>query len=306
MILRTLFTLFAAATLLAASPATRKAAAPALATPALWAVKDADTTIYLFGTVHLLPKGVNWLHGPVKQAFDAADTLVLETLLPDDPSYLAPLVRDLGLNPPGVALSSLIDPKLKPALAKAAADIKMPVQALEPMRPWLAATMLAAGGFVALGFDPALGVEKRLTTAAQQSGKQLAQLETPEQQMRFIAELPEADQKQMISATLTDWGTLKPLTDRMLRSWTSGNVEQVGLLMNESLNRSPTIAKVLITDRNVRWAEWISARMQQPGTVFVAVGAGHLTGPDSVKNLLAKQGLAVERLNQSAAQRTGR
>ena len=66
--------------------------------------------------------------------------------------------------------------------------------------------------------------------------------------------------------------------------------------MNESLKDSPEVAKTLLTDRNARWATWIKQRMAKPGTVFIAVGAGHLAGADSVQAQLAKQGVTAQRI----------
>jgi uncharacterized protein len=52
----------------------------------------------------------------------------------------------------------------------------------------------------------------------------------------------------------------------------------------------------LLTQRNANWAKWIKERMARPGTVFVAVGAGHLGGKSSVQKLLKKQKLKAKRV----------
>ena len=47
------------------------------ARPALWVAKDKDTTIYLFGTIHLLKPNLVWFEGPIRKAFDDAGQVVV-------------------------------------------------------------------------------------------------------------------------------------------------------------------------------------------------------------------------------------
>jgi uncharacterized protein YbaP (TraB family) len=61
--------------------------------------------------------------------------------------------------------------------------------------------------------------------------------------------------------------------------------------------QSPETYKTMFVERNARWAGWIANRLKTPGTVFVAVGAGHLSGPDSVQSQLAAIGVKSARIN---------
>jgi uncharacterized protein YbaP (TraB family) len=81
-----------------------------------------------------------------------------------------------------------------------------------------------------------------------------------------------------------------------VRLWASGDTDRLAAQLNEDLRTTPRLAQLLLTDRNARWADWIAARLDKPGTVFVAVGAGHLAGSDSVQAMLAKKGLRAERV----------
>ena len=83
---------------------------------------------------------------------------------------------------------------------------------------------------------------------------------------------------------------------RMVDSWAKGDPAGLAKEMNDSLKDSPEVARVLLYQRNARWAGWIRQRMARPGTVFVAVGAGHLAGADSVQSMLSKRGLKVTRV----------
>lgn len=266
------------------------------ATPALWVLQDHDTTIHIFGTSHMLPKGVNWLHGPVRSAFEQADTLVLEIVQPEDPQQIRPLVQRLGFNPKGVSLSSQLPAEVRQDIEKAAAQVGLPMAALEPLRPWLAATTLSVAGLQTLGLASDQGVESVLAAQARLQRKAIAGLETPEQQFGFLASLPHEDQVALLRSSIRDLEGIRREASALMRSWMTGDIETVGSVMNESLKDSPRLAKVLLTERNARWATWVAQRMDQPGRVFLAVGAGHLAGSDNLIALLKAKGFKVQRI----------
>jgi len=288
-----------------AGAASASVPASGIATPALWVVRDEDTTLYIFGTSHMLPQGVEWLRGPVRQAFAQADTLVLEMVQPENPAVLRPLIMRLGLNPQGTTLSSQLPEKLRAQITQAATQVGLPAAALEPMRPWLAATTIAVAGLQGLGLDPSHGVEHVLTSYARSSGKRITGLETAEQQFGFLASLPEEDQLALLRSSIEDLETLRTEASTLMTSWMRGDIETVGKLMNESLKESPHLAKILLTERNQRWAAWIDQRMDEPGRVFLAVGAGHLAGRDGLIRLLERKGLKVERVATEASAPAG-
>lgn len=268
----------------------------AFAAPALWAVKDADTTVYLFGTMHALPSNVQWYDGAVKQAFEKSDTLVLEMVAPKNEADVAPILMSLGFAQGQPPLAERVAATERPRLDTAVKESGLPPTTLNLMETWLATVTLSAGQLNRLGLDPKQGVEKQLTAKAQASGKTVRGLETMAEQLGYFDRLPEADQRAYLSATLKQWPEMKARLGQLVTQWAAGDVDALGTELNESLRETPKLAKLLITDRNAHWADWIKARMDQPGTVFVAVGAGHLTGPDSVQTMLARHGLKAERV----------
>ena len=62
------------------------------------------------------------------------------------------------------------------------------------------------------------------------------------------------------------------------------------------MNEAPELMDALIARRNANWAQWVKGRLEKPGTVMMAVGAGHLAGDKSVVKLLQRQGLRVTRV----------
>ena len=266
------------------------------ADPALWVVKDKDTTVYLFGTIHVLKPGLTWFDEAVKTAFDASDQVMLEMVAPD-PESMRALVEAKGLSPTGPTLSEKLPVKERPVLAKAVTDMGLPTGALERMQPWLAAVQLSVGPLGKQGYDAANGPEEVLTDAAKKEGKPVAGLETAAQQLGYFSGLSQAAQIRFLESTLDELPTAGATMDKMVDEWAQGRPDALAEEMNDSLKDSPEVARVLLTERNARWAEWVKARMTKPGTVFVAVGAGHLAGPQSVIAMLRKQGVAVKRIN---------
>lgn len=272
------------------------AAAPVHAAPALWKLSDADTTIYLFGSVHALPAGVTWYDGKVRTAFEKADTLVLEMVAPKNEADLAPVMMALGFSDGQPPLAQRVAPPERPRLTTAAREAGIAAQTLNAMETWLATLMLATQQFRSLGLDPKLGVERQLTTKAEASRKRIVGLETIAEQMGYFDNLPEPDQRAFLAATLKQWPDMKAKMRALVGNWAGGDDTAIGAEFNASMKETPRLSKVLLTDRNSRWASWIKARMAQPGTVFVAVGAGHLAGSDSVQTMLARGGLKAERV----------
>ncbi len=266
------------------------------ADPALWVVKDKDTTVYLFGTIHVLKPGLTWFDEAVKTAFDRSNEIKLELVMPDQ-AAMTKLVMATGVAPAGAPpLTEQLPADKRPAFTKAVVDMGLPANALDRFRPWLAATQLSIAPLSKMGYDSANGPEAVITAAAKQAGKPLTGLETAEQQLGFFGSLSQPAQLQFLESTVDELPKLDETMATMVKEWADGDPDALAREMNDNLKDSPEVAKVLLTDRNARWAQWIKGRMAQPGTVFIAVGAGHLAGPDSVQAQLAKLGLKAERI----------
>ena len=160
-------------------------AAPAFANPALWVAKKDQATVYLFGTVHLLPHDANWSSKQLDNALDASARLLIE-LTDDNPANMQAQVIKYGLDP-AHPLSARLSPRDRTRLERAAEDAEVPggVATLQAMRPWLAAVTLAVAPLVRAGMDPAAGVDKTLRARMEKAGKPVEGLETAEQQLRM-------------------------------------------------------------------------------------------------------------------------
>ena len=265
------------------------------ARPALWLVSDADTKIYLFGTIHVLKPGISWFDGAVRKAFDRSDTVVMEVVAPT-PEESRALVEKLAVSATGPTLREKLNPELRAAYDAAMAKLGLPPETFDRVDPWFAAVTLSLVPVTRAGYQKASGVEQGIAAAAAEKGKPVIGLETVAEQLGLFDALSESAQLAFLEATIKELDAANLLLDRMVADWARGDPEALAVVVNDGMRDSPELAKVLLTDRNRHWADWIAARMATPGTVFVAVGAGHLAGEQDVTDFLAAKGLKVRRV----------
>lgn len=265
------------------------------ADPALWVVRDKDTTVYLFGTIHVLKPGLSWFDEAVKTAFDKSNEVVLEIPMPT-PEQAQAAVMKSAVNVTGPKLSEKLPEAERAAYTKAVADAGLPAGALEQLDPWFAASTLTLVTLQKQGYDPASGAEQTISQAAKVAGKPVTGLETLEQQFGFFDTLSDAAQITFLTETIKELPTAGEQIDKMVDQWAKGDPAALAATMNEDMTVSPELRRVLLTDRNARWAKWIEERMKRPGTVFVAVGAGHLAGTGSVQDALKRYRLRATRV----------
>jgi hypothetical protein len=236
-------------------------------------VKDADTTIYLFGTFHALEANAAWFTPGIRAAFDASDELVLETLVPEDPVQLhAALARNTEMSEPKVGAPVYGGTSAAPSFVASAGQA------------------MSAGKQVGMSVDN--GADFVLRRAAEASGKPVEGLESFEFQLNMFKTLPPSPPQ----ATVHSGNGLTSLLGAMQSSWKSGDNAEFLALLGTMRAESPQTYQTLFVSRNTNWAGWIADRMTRPGTVFVAVGTGHLVGPDSVQQMLAARGIASARI----------
>lgn len=284
----------AAALAAVASPSLAQAPLPNVS-PAMWVVKDADTTVYLFGTVHALDGKQDWFNDEVKKAYDSSQEVVLEALMPEA-SEIPAKVMPLALDQSGKTLTSKLKPETAKLLAAELAKMGAPADAFDKFEPWFASTAVAAITMQKLGMSPDTGVEQILKAAAKKDGKTLGEVESFEWQINMFDTLPEDLQIAMLSDALEGMPDAEKEMKALLDSWSTGDIDSMAKLLNEAMRETPALGKILLADRNARWAAWIDNRLDKPGTVFMAVGAGHLGGNDSVQAMLAKRGIKAERV----------
>lgn len=286
------------ALLFATSPASAKDAVTDPSTdldPALWVVSDDDTTIYLFGTIHILRPGLTWFDDGIRTAFDASDELVLEIVEPDT-AQMAQIIAGMAVDTSGTSLRDKLSPQERAEYESAMASINLPAGAFDQFEPWFAGVTLTSLPLLSKGYDLNSGAEKQLTAAATKEGKPIGELETPQFQLGLFDTLSEKSQIAFLDSVVESVPQLEQEIDALVDAWGKGDTERLGALMNESMEGTNELRTLLLTNRNQSWAKWIKTRLEKPGKVFIAVGAGHLAGPDSVQDQLKSLGIETRRI----------
>lgn len=269
--------------------------APAEAKPPFWIVRDADSEMLIFGSVHVLRPGLDWKPAELDAALAKADDLWFE--LPMDPgseARVAQLALTRGMLPPDQTLSALLSPTGAARLAKVAGDLGVSMAILDRMEPWFAEIMLATAQFMKAGADMSSGVEKSLAAAAPASAQRRA-FETPEEQIAIFDSAPLAEQAASLEKSLADIEADPNAYDALVADWMSGDL---AALDEEALGplrtATPALYARLVTDRNTRWIATLRERLEGKGRTVVVVGVGHLVGEDGLPTRLRALGYSVE------------
>ncbi len=264
--------------------------------PALWKVADEDTTIYMFGTIHILPDGTQWYTPTIASALGEADVMVTEILSSEATGpKMQQQVAAMGMLPAGQTLRGLLDAQQRATYESAMTKLGLPAEAFDQMKPWLAGVTLSVVPLVQQGYNPEAGVEKGLEERAAADLARDA-LETAEYQFQVFNGLPQEAQIAFLTEAAEEVDNIKSMVDSMVAEWVDGDADGLAALMNEGLSQDDMLAERLLYVRNRNWAEWIDARLDQPGTVFMAVGAGHLAGEKRVQDYLTERGIAFTRV----------
>ncbi len=270
--------------------------AAASAQPALWKVTDDDSTVWLFGSVHLLDPQIDWTSERLDAAFAAADTVYFETdLSPAAQDEAQLLVPKYGFNGAGVTLTSRLSAQGRADFEAVLASIGMPLANFEALRPWLAGVVVGVRMIMADGGDPDAGVDRVLHARARDAGKTIKALETMEDQFAALARLDGAAEDAFFEASLQQILEQPNLLADTVDAWRVGDVATMDVLIAGALKRSPDAYAALITERNANWAEILKRDLAGSGEILVVVGAGHLLDADGVQALLAEAGYAVAR-----------
>ena len=279
-----------------AASATPQPYAP-VAQPALWEVSDPDTTIYLFGTIHLLPENYPWRTPTIDKAIGKSASLYVETIVDQsNPAELIAALSKLGYSDNLPPIAERIDPAKRPLLETAIAKSGIPRPIFDRMETWAAAFTLLGVQFKELGLQGDHGVEQVLRNVFGAAGKPIGQLESNSEQLGFFDTLPESAQRALLEGSIAAAPDMREDFAEMLRGWASGDAEAIARTFNRGLADSPELREALLERRNANWSRWIERRLRQPGTIMIAVGAGHLAGEDSVQSLLQRQGYRVRRV----------
>ena len=259
----------------------------------MWLVQDADTRIYLLGTMHALPPGTDWDDGAVGQAIASADELMME------------------LSPRELAGAGEMFQKLAPRTAPLPIEARLSGAALTHYRAleassgsiggdklddWAVMILIGQRAARAAALSPAAGVEKGLTDIFAAANKPVRGLESAQTQLMLFETLDAPTQRALLTRAAEGADDAVAEVTALTAAWSRGDVAALEKMINEDVDAVPAARQAIIADRNRRWSAWVKRRMARPGTVMMAVGAGHLIGVDGVPAMLAAEGVTVTRV----------
>jgi uncharacterized protein len=263
----------------------------------VWAIKGAKNTVYLAGSVHLLRVSDSKLPAAFDKAYADSAALVMEIDMDDlNPAEAQGLMLEKGIYTGDETLSDVVGKARFDKLDKKAGEMGIPSEALERFQPWMAAMTLAELQLAKLGFDPNSGVEKQITTHAMADRKEITGLETLNEQLGLLADLPPADQIKFLDLTLEEMEEMKGETDALLAAWRTGNAAKLANILSEEYGVAPGLYSTLVTDRNRRWVPQIERLLKADKNYMVVVGALHIVGKNGLLDLLKAEGFSSRQL----------
>lgn len=265
------------------------------ATPALWEVQGANGEQgWVFGTIHVLPDGLDWRTPALDSALARADRLVLEI----DPDALEPAKARreflrLGSTPGLPPLAARVRPDLRDALAQFVDEANVDLTQTALLEDWAAALSFAQAQAAAQGMSADRGVEAALIDCA--AGRPVEALETVAGQFTLFDALPSSAQSVLLEAVIEE-GLNPAGGKRLLNAWASGDVAALEVEARAGMLANPTLRQELLLKRNAAWTERIDGMLRSGQRAFIAVGAAHVAGPEGLPALLAAKGWKVRRV----------
>ncbi|WP_293477845.1 TraB/GumN family protein [Phenylobacterium sp.] len=269
-------------------------AAPALAEPPVWVVKDRDSELVLFGSVHVLPPGLAWKPASLQAALGKADDLWFELPVgPEADREISLIAATRGVLPTGQSIFRLLPPGDAALLIKVADAYGVDKTTLDRLEPWLAEVTLAAAAYRKAGADTAHGVETTLSAATPATVQRRA-LETPARQLGLIDGSPLREQIASLRQTLQEMDRDPGAYMQLVRAWMAGDVKGLDREALAPLRRaSPVVFDRLVIQRNADWTRQLDARLKGRGRTVVVVGVGHLVGAQGLPARLRALGYSV-------------
>lgn len=266
----------------------------------LWKLDGERNRIYLLGSVHLLREGDYPLPSAFYEAYEDADTLIMELDMDDlDPASAQQVVARLGTIQDGRTLAELMGDGPYAEALDIAGKIGIPLPAFATSEPWLAAITVEQLVLTRIGFDSSLGLESHLVSRASGDRKNILGLEEFAQQLSYLDSLSMESQRSLLLETLREAQDLGAMMDGLVAAWRTGDLQYLESHMLEDMQTYPEIYEALVVARNRDWTAQIADLLDDSEDYLIVVGALHLVGEDSVPAMLRGRGATVTQMRQA-------
>jgi uncharacterized protein len=272
----------------------------------VWAVRGTHNTVYLAESVHLLKSGESTLPPAFDRAYAAAKTIVMEIDLSHiDESAMQAWMLEHGMLPDNTTLQQAVGDRIYQRAAAEAAQLGLPLEALQRLQPWAVALTLADLEYLKLGYDPEQGVERQIERLAQRDKKDIRGLESLDDQLGQLERLPLDQQGRFLDLTVAEMTDAEHETADLLTAWRAGDTPKLASLLSSDYQSFPELYRALVTERNERWMPQIERFLKDDHDYLVVVGALHLVGQGGLLDLARRDGLTVMPVLSSAPATAG-
>src|SRR5688572_23026645 len=245
------------------------AGGPATAEPALWEVTGGESTVWLFGSVHLLPEGGFTVGDELAEALGEAERLCLEIDTgAEDEAATSAVTLARAVDPEGRDLFELLGSDAG-HVRDAAEKAGVPLEALAMFEPWFAGLTVSVLALQAHGYDVQHGVEQIIQAEARDAGLPSCGLETLDGQLGLLDGLPDTLQKEILMQAIEEAGSIESLIEPMLEAWRRGDEDGLERSLEEDFEGYAELAEILIFRRNERWAGQVSKMLEDDEDVLV-------------------------------------
>lgn len=282
----------ALASLLPLTPAARAGALP------VWELHGTQNRILIMGSIHFLRAKNHPLADELIDAYQDADALYMEIDMDDVNPFSAKLIMtELGTDPGGRTLRELLGTNVYSEVSKKAQALGVDLALVDNSEPWFAALLITQLRLMMLGFDPSFGVEQQFLERARADGKEIYGLETMQEQLASLNELPLSVQRKFLIQTLDEIAEVDSDMDNIVGAWKTGDTQTLEQTLLIRLGDTPAVYDGLLTQRNADWAKTIRGLTDDPENYLIIVGAMHLVGDASVLRMLAASGYPSTQLS---------
>ena len=261
----------------------------------LWSVEKGKSTIYLLGSIHLLPSELAALDKAIDTSYSDARIIVFEADMDDlsDPAFEAK-VTSLGLLPEGQTLEQQVSKQTYTLLQQKVGELGLQVEIFNQFKPWLCALTLTSVELQRLGFNPNYGIDKYFFDRAKRDGKDIRFLESIDDQLGLFTEMSRQEEDSFLAKVLQELDTMRVQVVDMINAWKSGDSDTLASMVKVEFEDYPEVYTKMLVERNQKWVQQIEDLSGKDGNSFVVVGAAHLVGDDSILELLKGKGFEVE------------
>ncbi len=263
--------------------------------PAIWKIADADTTIYILGTIHILPKDAKWQSPTVTNAMTVATELVLETIAAEEGGAMAWMVETMAKAKDRKPVLDRVSAEKRTLLQTTITETGMPMAMFNKLPTWMVPFMITYADAEKRGELGEFGVDNKLEVHFSQSKRPISAIEDSLAVLKAMDAMDEADQIIALEKSLEEREKEKQDSNKMVAQWLSGDLSTLDAEVNENTLGAATYA-ILVRNRNIAWTDWLTKRMETPGNLLFAAGTAHFVGPDSVLKMLETKGITATRL----------